>query len=145
MKRFLAVILFSVFLFLTVSAFAYDSDYLIFTTCGSTKGIEHLFDGDTFSYSLFMDPMTLKAFFVENTFKDGKLTTLTLRADVKSKDTDNMLYFVLENGYIIKGHYDQNGYDFWIDFDHGSIKLHMADEFNTYFDYIGGKYAQEAP
>lgn len=143
MRKLLAVIIVTVFMIMFSSSFA-DSGYYKFSTYGSTEGVEDLFDGDLFSLSLYMDLSDPNAYFIETTWKNGQLYTLTLRAEVKSKTTDDFLYFVLENGHIIKGHYDQNGYDFWMDYDSGSIKLHMDDEFNPYFDYIGGKYAQEA-
>lgn len=122
-----------------------DCNYWKFSTFGSTEGVENLFSGDMFSISLYMSVTDLKAFIIETTWKNGKSNTISLRADIKSKTTDNFLYFVLENGYIIKGHHDQNGLDFWLDYEHGSIRLHYDDEFNPYLDLIGGKYTKEAP
>ena len=142
MKKLITLIL---ILVLAAGAAAADSGYWRFSTFGSTEGVEHLFDGDMFSLSLYMNRSDLTAYIIETTWKNGKPSTITLRADVKSKTTDNFLYFVLENGYIIKGHHDQNGVDFWMDYDHGSVRLHYDDEFNPYLDQIGGKYAQEAP
>lgn len=142
MKKLITLIL---ILVLAAGAAAADSGYWCFSTFGSTEGVEHLFDGDMFSLSLYMSRRDLTAYIIETIWKNGKPSTVTLRADVKSKATDNFLYFVLENGYIIKGHHDQNGVDFWMDYDHGSVRLHYDDEFNPYLDQIGGKYAQEAP
>ena len=144
MKRFYAMILLLAVLFSASTAFS-SADYWKFTNYGSTEGIEDLFDGDMFSLDLYMSPTDLTAWFIETTWKNGRLTTVTLRADIKSKTGDNHLYFVLENGYTIKGHYDQNGYDFWMDYDAGSIKLRAADEFIKGLNYIGGKYAPEVP
>lgn len=144
MKRFFTLILILVLLCAAVPASA-GSDYWKFTTYGSTEHVPDLFDGDNFSLDLYMNVTDLSAIIIETTFRNGKASTIVLRAQVKSKTTDNLLYFVLENGSIIKGHYDQNGYDFWMDFDGGSVRLHWADEFMDSLDYVGGKYAQEAP
>lgn len=141
MRKALALMLALVFLFLSFPAFA-ESDFLIFYTCGSTEGIENFFEGDFFFFTLYMDPIHLKAYMMETVYKFGNFYTVTRVADVKSKPNDSRLYFVMENGFIIKGHYDLNGYDFWIDFEPGSIKLRPVDEFNLILDFIGGKYAQ---
>ena len=112
---------------------------------GGLNGAWDLFDGDMFSFDLYMSATDLSAWIIETTWKNGKSTTITLRANIKSKVNDNHLYFVLENGHTIKGHYDQNGYEFWLDFDSGSIRLHSCDEFLTGLDFIGGKYAEVTP
>lgn len=140
MKRTLAFSIFLVFLCCSLPASA--DDYLMcFSTHGSTQGVDHLFDGDLFALSLYINSSKLTAYIIETTWNDGKASTLKLNASVKSKVDDNHLYFVLENGFVLMGHYDENGYDFWIDYDAGSVKLHAADEFTLGFDYIGGKYA----
>ena len=143
MRRFFAIFLSIVIILSDSSAFA-EADWK-FSAYGSTEGIEDLFDGDMFSFDLYMSATDLSAWIIETTWKNGKSTTITLRANIKSKVNDNHLYFVLENGHIIKGHYDQNGYEFWLDFDSGSIRLHSCDEFLTGLDFIGGKYAEVTP
>ena len=144
MKRFFAMVISLVIVLSAHSAFA-GSDYWKFSNYGSTEGIEDIFDGDMFSFDLYMDPTDLTAWFVETIWSKGQTTTLSLRAKVKSKAGDNHLYFVLENGHTIKGHYDQNGYDFWMDFDDGSIKLRPCDEFIKGLNFAGGKFAEGTP
>lgn len=132
-------ILFAVFLLvfvLSVSISAADPVVLAYKTCGTSKGVEDLFEGDYFSLDLFINLDSLKAYFIETNWDGEKAYTMTYPADVKSKVGDNQLYFVLENGTIIKGHNDDNGYDFWVDYNAGSVKLYAADEFNRFSDYM---------
>ena len=144
MKK-LAVLLIVFLLLVAISTASADCDYWRFSAFGSTEGVENLFDGEMFSLSLYLGVMDNTAYIIETTWRNGKPSTLTLSATVKALKGDNHLYFVLENGYTIKGHHHDNGVDFWMDYDGGSVRLYYEDEFSPLLDLIGGKYAKGTP
>lgn len=135
MKKLLCFLL--ALLILIPAAAAADPSLLMFSTYGSTEKVEHLFTGSAFALDLIMGD-DLKAVFIETVWENGKIYTKSYPADIKSlKGDTKFLYFVLENDFTIKGHYDDNGLDFWVDYAGGSVKLHYIDEFNPFFDYMG--------
>ena len=134
MKKLLCILL---ALLILPAAAAADTSLLMFSTYGSTEKVGHLFDGEAFAMDLIMGT-DLQAVFIETIWENGKIFTRSYPAEIRSMKGDTkFLYFVLENDFTIKGHYDDNGVDFWVDFTGGSIKLRPADEFVPYFDYIG--------
>ena len=125
-------------LMLMLSVASADTDLIMFSTYGSTEGLEHLFDGDSFALDLIFMLDEMKAVFIETIFESGKFYTKSYPADIRVKQDDsNFLYFVLENDFIIKGHYDDNSVDFWVDYTGGSVKLHSVHDFIKFFDYMG--------
>lgn len=144
MKKFM-VLLIVLCVFAVVFPASADCRYWRYSAFGSTEGVENLFDGEMFSLSLYLGVYDTSAYIVETDWKDGKPTTYMLSAKVKSLKGDNHLYFVLDNGNTIKGRHHDNGVDFWLDFDGGSIRLYFENEFNPYLDLIGGKYAKGTP
>lgn len=137
MKRLLIMTMFSVLLLSVITGASAADIFARFSTYGVTEKMEDLFDGDTFAIDLFLDVSSLKAYIVESVWEGSKIMTRNYTADVKSKVGDSKtLYFILENGMEIKGHYDENGYNFWLDFNAGSIKLDPQDEFNSFSDLI---------
>lgn len=137
MKRLVSILIVSVLLLFSISVAGAADIFARFSTYGVTEKVEDLFDGDTFAIDLFLDGSVLKAYIVESVWIDNKIMTRNYTADVKSKAGEGKtLYFILENGTEIKGHYDENGYYFWLDFNAGSIKLEPQDEFNSFTDLI---------
>ena len=137
MKRFFIALIAGLLLLSSVIGASAADIFARFSTFGVTEKVEDLFDGDTFAIDLFFDGSSLKAYIVETVWEGSKIITRNYTADVKSKAGEGKtLYFILENGTEIKGHYDENGYNFWLDFKAGSIKLEPQDEFNSFSDLI---------
>lgn len=134
MKKLFCILL--ALLILPAAALA-ETSLLMFSTYGSTEKVGHLFDGEAFAMDLIMGS-DLQAVIIETRWENGKISTRTFPAKIRSmKDDTKYLYFVLENDFIVKGHYDDNGVDFWMDYTGGSVKLHYVEDFVPFFDYIG--------
>lgn len=102
---------------------------------GLSENTHGLFDGEQFSFDVFINASELKAYFVETIWKDGKAMTRNHTADIKSRSGN--LYFLFENGAAVKYRYDDTRANIWIDFSAGSLRVHGdAGWYVEYFDYM---------
>ena len=130
MKKLIVVVLIISVLF-SYSVSSADSTYWKFSTFGDSDQTNGIFDGDYFSFDLYMNPTSLTAFIQLTTWKEYDVTTTTKFAAIKSRTNNpGVLYFVFSDGSYYTGKYDEKGtYLLWLDIKGYSIRLESMDEF----------------
>lgn len=130
MKKLLVFILVLVLSLSLVSvSFSVDM-FMRFSSFGPVEdGLGEVFKGDYFSLDLYFTN-DLTAYLVQTVWYGDDPVSSVKYAAIKSKEGDSKtLYFVFADGSYITGHYDEEqSWKFWLDFDGGSLRLVMGDE-----------------